>query len=191
MGSGQAPFSALPAIGAYAYRETLPIGYDFDGTWTIAMGNHAPSGEPVTDMCCALRFYFVKRSEPVPSAVARIWGVSKARPLGGSDGAFLGTYLGQVGFSLGVTKGLPPYEEPINIYKNVLLDDMYLASELQVHDERALQPPGIRVVSNARLGKGNSPYVLFDALGFDRIVVSLRFIASAGSNGLGFFWTTM
>ena len=36
-----------------------------------------------------------------------------------------------------------------------------------------------------------TPMVLFDALGFDRIVVTMRFTAAYATNGLGFFWTTM
>lgn len=191
MGAAAGPFTTLPGKGAYAYRESLPIGYDYDGTWTFAMENRATSGEPVTDMCCALRFYFVKRAETIPTAIARIWGVSKAHPLGGVATAFLGAYLGQVGLTIGTSKGLPIDEDPFSVYKNVLLDDQYLASQVVVQHDRALQPPGLRVIGNGGPGMGTTPMVLFDALGFDRIVVTMRFTAPFGNNGFGFFWTTM
>lgn len=40
-------------------------------------------------------------------------------------------------------------------------------------------------------GQRATPMVLFDALGFDRIVVTMRFTAPYENNGFGFFWTTM
>lgn len=191
MGAAAGPFSPLPTRGAYAFRTSLPIGYDFDGTWTFAMENHAASGEPVADMCCGLRFFFVKRATTIPAAIARIWGISKAQPLGGGDEAFMGVYLGQVRLSIGTCKGLPIDEDPIDIYKNVLLDDQYLASQVVVEHDRALQPPGLRVIGNGGPNMGTTPMVLFDALGFDRIVVTMRFTAPYENNGFGFFWTTM
>lgn len=66
-----------------------------------------------------------------------------------------------------------------------------LASRVVVQHDLALSPPGLRVVGNSNVGSGRAPFVLFDAMGFDRIVVSLRFTASAGTNGFGVFWTTM
>lgn len=195
MGSAAGSAPAMPDIGAYAYRETLPIGYDFGWNWTIEV-NPYPQPEPPepripADMCCALRFYFVKATETVPPAIARIWGVSKAHLLGETDEAFLGTYLGQVGFNVGTSNGLPIDEDPFDTYKNVLLDNSYIASRVVVQDDRALSPPGLRVVGNSNAGSGRSPFVLFDAMGFDRIVVSLRYTDTYGSNGLGVFWTTM
>ncbi len=64
-----------------------------------------------------------------------------------------------------------------------------LASRVVVQHDLALSPPGLRVVGNSNVGSGRAPFVLFDAVGFRRIAVSLRWTApSAASNGLGFFW---
>ncbi len=92
---------------------------------------------------------------------------------------------------LGTSNGLPQESGPFDAYKNVLLENSYLASRVVVQHDRALSPPGLRVVGNSNVGSGRAPFVLFDAMGFDRIVVSLRFTASAGTNGFGVFWTTM
>lgn len=184
---------SIPSIGAYAYKESLPIGYDFNGNYVFQLDHDTASGEPVGDMTCSLAFFFVKKATTIPTAVARIWGMSQAIAGGENATPYLGIYLGQVEFTIGAVHGIPFVSDPP---KNVFDVDWYMASQIKVVHDRCLRPPGLAVMGSDRSLtpdlSGCVPSVVFDAMGFRRIAVSLRWTApSAASNGLGFFWRSV
>jgi hypothetical protein len=181
---------SMPSVGANAYRASLPIEYGFNGNYVFQLDHDTTSGEPVGDMTCSLAFFFVKKAIPIPTALARIWGMSQAVSGGENATPYLGVYLGEVEFTIGAAHGVPFISDPA---KNVFAQDWYMASQIKVTDDRCLRPPGLAVVGSDRsLAPASSacvPSVVFDAMGFRRIAVSLRWAAAtAASNGLGFFW---
>lgn len=182
---------AMPTVGDYAYRASLPVGDPaFSGNYVFQLDHDTTSGEPVGDMTCSLAFFFVKNATPLPTAVARIWGMSQAEAGDEDETPYLGVYLGQVEFTIGAVHGIPFVSNPP---KNVFAENWFMASQVRVTDDRGLRPPGLAVMGSDRsLAPASSacvPSVVFDALGFRRIAVSLRWVgSSAASNGLGFFW---
>lgn len=184
-------FAAMPDKGAFAYLATAPNPNNFNGDFAFSIPGTVVDGDRVADMAFALSFFFVKNTTTLPPAIARIWGLSQAGPpvpANENAGPFLGVYLGEVEFRAGTAHGLPLSPDPP---KNVLLDNWYMASRISVREEVALTPPGIRIIGNAAAGTGCSPYMLFDAMGFNRIVIALRFAEAAPTSGLGFFWRTL
>ncbi len=134
--------------------------------------------------------WLLKNATPLPTAVARIWGMSQAEAGDEDETPYLGVYLGQVEFTIGAVHGIPFVSNPP---KNVFAENWFMASQVRVTVDRGLKPPGLAVMGSDRsLAPASSacvPSVVFDAMGFRRIAVSLRWAAaSAASNGLGFFW---
>ena len=162
----------LSGIGDWAYNLSMPS--PLPGVFYVEL---APGGSLDYANCFAMMFFGEGGSAKV--AQARFWGIS-AVPNGGSDN-FIGTYLGTLDLTSGATS------TNSGVFSGTATN---FVNQISVGDDATNTPPGIRVVGDA--DDGGAAMLLFDSMGFSKIVLHLTCTNGAAKmSKVGFLWRVM
>ncbi len=137
----------------------------------IALPDVGTMGNPLSDCCFMLLFYFVSMTNPI-GVKARIWGLSPF-----SSGEALGTFFGECIASQGATDG------PAGAHS-------YFCPSITIVNDRTLTPPGMRLPGSPEDTSEiyGAATLMLDAIGCSHIVVELRRELGSSLDEVGLCW---